>query len=242
MLMQSDIKFEDSTLKSNLTKSLINEIGLAIVTGRYSDNGKIPSEKELSDRYGVSRIVVREATKYLTAKQMLFARRSQGTLIHPEKKWNLYDRDVLGWLTKREFSLELLRELNEIRASIEPAAASLAAKKVSAVNLQNLQAVFENMKRASESGGNLRAMEIRFHQGILKAAENRCYVQFSSIIECAVRYQYWSLENRQNLSNFDLNVYGEILKHIFNEDAKNAASAMRGLISSKLLVDLPPNG
>jgi DNA-binding FadR family transcriptional regulator len=89
----------------NLTYSIANHIGIAIVTGVYSADNPIPIEAELCRQYGASRPVLREAVKMLTAKGLLGARPRRGTWVQPEDKWNLLDPDVLGWLLERKFSM-----------------------------------------------------------------------------------------------------------------------------------------
>src|SRR5258707_14934274 len=90
----------------NLTYSIANHIGIAIVTGVYSANNPIPIEAELCRQYDASRPVLREAVKMLTAKGLLGARPRRGTWIQPEDKWNLLDPDVLGRSEERRVGKE----------------------------------------------------------------------------------------------------------------------------------------
>ena len=112
----------------NLTYSIANELGIAIVTGTYSAGNPIPIEAELCRKFGASRSALREAVKMLTAKGLLGARPRRGTWVEPEEKWNLLDPDVLGWLLERKYSPALLIEFTEIRLAVEPGAATLAAR------------------------------------------------------------------------------------------------------------------
>ena len=75
--------------------------------------------------------MLREAVKMLTAKGLLMGRKRAGTLVQPEDHWNLLDPDVLRWMLQRKFSIDLLIDFTEIRMSIEPRAASLAAHSAS---------------------------------------------------------------------------------------------------------------
>src|SRR5580704_11295089 len=111
----------------NLTYSIANHIGIAIVTGVYSADNPIPIEAELCRQFNASRTVLREAVKMLTAKGLLGSRPRLGTWVQPEDKWNLLDPDVLGWLLERKFSPALLIEFTEMRLAVEPGAATLAA-------------------------------------------------------------------------------------------------------------------
>src|ERR1022692_4746416 len=92
----------------NLTYSVANSLGIAIVTAVYTADNPIPIEAELCRQYAASRSVVREAVKMLTAKGLLGSRPRLGTWVQPEANWNLLDPDVLGWLLERKFSVGLL--------------------------------------------------------------------------------------------------------------------------------------
>src|SRR5271168_2206178 len=111
----------------NLTSSIVQDLGIAVVTGTYSDKNPFPVEADLCTQYGASRSILREAVKMLTAKGLLGARPGQGTWVQPEGSWNLFDPDVMRWLLERKFSLSLLIEFTQIRLAVEPAAAAMAA-------------------------------------------------------------------------------------------------------------------
>src|SRR5450755_4921679 len=96
------------TSGNNLTYSIVQDLGTAIVTGTYSVTNPFPVEAELCRQYGASRTALREAVKMLTAKGLLGARPRQGTWVQPEETWNLFDPDVMRWLLERKFSFSLL--------------------------------------------------------------------------------------------------------------------------------------
>ncbi len=110
----------------NLTRTTLDLLGRAIVTGEYESRA-FPTEAEIAKAHGISRSVTREAVKMLTAKGLVSARPRQGTIVRPAAAWNLFDPDVLHWLLDRQFSVELLRQFNQLRVAIEPEAAALAA-------------------------------------------------------------------------------------------------------------------
>src|SRR6478736_3358498 len=114
-------------LGRNLTHGLLEVLGRSIVIGDYQVRS-FPNEAELAKQHGVSRSVTREAVKMLTAKGLLSARPRQGTVVQPATNWNLFDTDVLRWLLERQFSIDLLRQFNQLRVAIEPEAAALAAR------------------------------------------------------------------------------------------------------------------
>jgi len=113
----------------NFTHSIVQELGIDIVKGTFSEKNPFPVEEELCRRFGASRTVLREAVKMLTAKGLLSARPRQGTRVLPEASWNLLDPDILRWMLEKKYCSTLLIQFNEVRLAIEPQAAALAAKK-----------------------------------------------------------------------------------------------------------------
>ena len=77
--------------------SLANEIGMRIVRGDYPPGTILPNEAKWSETFEVSRSAVREAIKMLMAKSLLSSRPKVGSWVEPRERWNLLDRDVLGW-------------------------------------------------------------------------------------------------------------------------------------------------
>jgi len=175
-------------LGQNLTRSIVQDLGVAIVTGTYSDRNPFPVEAQLCRQYGASRTVLREAVKMLTAKGLLGARARQGTWVQPESRWNLLDPDILGWLLERKYSPALLTEFTEVRLAIEPLAAALAATAAGPAEKQALRDAIERMRAAERGEDDPLASDIAFHVAVLKASRNRFYAQLSELTSTALRF------------------------------------------------------
>ncbi len=63
-------------------KELLRE---KIVAGEWAPGDMIPSERELSDRYGISRMTVRQALKELTSEGLLYREQGRGTFVAEPK-------------------------------------------------------------------------------------------------------------------------------------------------------------
>ncbi|MEX0300670.1 MAG: FadR/GntR family transcriptional regulator, partial [Kordiimonas sp.] len=172
----------------NLTTGIVQELGIAIVTGKYSPENPIPVEAALCEQFEASRSVLREAVKMLTAKGLLTARPRQGTRVEPEENWNLLDPDVLRWLLERKFSLKLLSEFAEIRLPIEPAAAWLAAQRASDEEVEAIESAIRRMEAAEVGDDDPLLSDIAFHVSILRASGNRFYIQFEDLIQTALTF------------------------------------------------------
>ena len=172
----------------SLTHRITHNLGVAIVTGVYSDENPVPIEADLCRQYKASRPVLREAVKMLTAKGLLVSRPRLGTQVQPEEHWNMLDPDVLGWLLERKFSPALLMEFNEIRLAVEPGAAELAARVATPADKAAIQAAIARMQAAEDGDDDPLDSDIAFHVSVLRASRNRFYCQLTGFIATALRF------------------------------------------------------
>lgn len=219
-------------LGRNLTYGLLDNLGRAIVTGRF-EHEHFPTEAELAKQHGVSRSVTREAVKMLTAKGLLSARPRQGTIVQPTSSWNLFDTDVLRWLLERQFSVELLKQFNQLRVAIEPEAAGLAAQFAGEEDLQRINRGLERMKAADKGMDDTLEADIAFHVAILQASRNPFYAQFRDVVGTALRTSI-RFTNRMKGRNANVADHAAVRNAIVARDADAARAAMRSLIGDVL--------
>lgn len=221
-------------LGRNLTYGMLDSLGRDIVIGKYLDRA-FPTEAELTEQHGVSRSVTREAVKMLTAKGLLSARPRQGTAVQPSANWNLFDTDVLRWLLERRFSIDLLRQFNELRVAIEPEAAALAAKVAEPSDLAAIAAGLERMREAERGGDDPLDADIAFHIAILQATKNPFYGQFQNIVSTALRTSI-RFTNRIKGRTASVEDHAAVEHAIAQRQPDKARKAMRHLIGEVLIL------
>ncbi len=219
-------------LGRNLTHGMLDTLGKAIVTGRYEQR-PFPTEAEIAKAYGVSRSVTREAVKMLTAKGLVSARPRQGTLVQPTASWNLFDTDVLRWILERKFSVELLRQFNQLRIAIEPEAAALAARFHSEGDLIAIRAGLQRMEAAERGNGDPLNADIAFHVAILQASQNPFYAQFQAVVSTALRTSI-RFTNRVRGRSANIADHAAVADAIAVGDDAAARVAMRRIIGDVL--------
>ena len=221
----------------NLTRRVVEALGQAIVTGTWDAAGAFPIEAELCARFGVSRSVVREAVKMLTAKGLLSARPRRGTVVEPEPHWNLLDPDVLRWLLERAPSPGLLAEFTQMRLGIEPQAAALAAQAVGRGQAGMLLPIREALARMQAAGAGQDdplASDIAFHVAILHASGNRFLVQLRELVDTALRISIRMTNARKGVALASVDDHARVLHAIEAGDPVAAAAAMRALLGEAL--------
>lgn len=221
----------------NLTQHVTHVLGQAIVQGKYDANGVLPTEADISVEFNTSRSVTREAVKMLTAKGLIASRPRQGIKIQPKNSWNLFDSDVLGWLSSVQPSVALLQEFAQMRQAIEPEAVALAARlgsidKIFAIG--QAVATIEKLLKQKASRQQLINAEVAFHTAILQASGNRFFGQFGDFIQTALQATLtFRLEGGdENLGDHSL--FQRIYDAISRGRQQEGRAAMRELLDSSL--------
>jgi DNA-binding FadR family transcriptional regulator len=222
-----------SVLGGGVTQAIVQDLGVGIVTGRFGHTS-FPTESALCESYGAARTVLREAVKVLAAKGMITSRPRQGIRIAPEDNWNLLDPDVLHWTLERKFSLPLLIEFTQIRLSVEPGAAALAAVAASDTDKAAIRQAIVRMYAAERGEEDPLASDIAFHVAVLHASNNRFYRQLREMIATALQVSINRTNELKGVKLASARDHDKVAKLIYAGDAGAAAEAMRKLIQGAL--------
>ncbi|MBN8808046.1 MAG: FadR family transcriptional regulator [Sphingomonas sp.] len=168
--------------------ALAQQLGTRIVTGGSEPGTTLPGEIELAEHFAVSRSVIREALRMLSAKGLIESRPKAGTKVRERHHWNLLDPELLGWMFEGAPPMAFVRSLFELRMIVEPAAAELAATKRSARQLARMGHALEEMAAHGLSSEAGRTADQVFHTVILEATGNELLVSLSASIAAAVRW------------------------------------------------------
>ena len=151
-----------------VTDEAITKIKDMIISGELSAGDRLPPEKELSEKLGLSRSSLREAVKALELIRVLDVRRGDGTYVTSlEPKLLTEAMTFIVDLHQGESILDIF----EVRRILEPAAAAMAAGRITAEHIAQLRASLENIDHSS-SIEQLVERDLVFHRLITAAAGN----------------------------------------------------------------------
>jgi DNA-binding FadR family transcriptional regulator len=165
---------------------VVEDLGTAIVSGRQAEGTLLPGDSDLIERYGVSRTVLREALKTLSAKGLVQAKARIGTRVRKRSDWNLFDPDVLIWHARIGFPREFLVHLGEMRMAIEPEGAALAANRRTSEQLETMWRWAQQMSAAGIVMEDFVQADLGLHLSIAEAAGNPFFHSISTLIEVAL--------------------------------------------------------
>lgn len=214
----------------NVHGNTVDHLGEAIVAGRYPAGSAVPPEPVLCEELGVSRTVVREAVKSLIAKGLVTTGPKVGTKVLAPDQWNWFDPDVVVWQSKAGLTREFLRDLQELRRIVEPAAVRLAAERATAGDIVEIEAAVAGMRRAVEEGGDYVSHDLQFHQGLLKACRNRMLVQMSKALGALLRTSFEISTTRKDGPRDSLPLHRAVLDAVIAHQPDQAEQAILVLI------------
>lgn len=154
---------------ATLSESIYQEIFSLIVSGEYAPGSRLPSEQALSQNFGVSRPVVREALARLRDDDLIVSQRGSGSYVNRRP-----DNAVLRFTPLS--SIADMQRCFEYRVGVEGEMAYLAASRRSAAALKQIEetlGALDNVLGNDELGVDA---DFDFHMSIALATENRFYV------------------------------------------------------------------
>ncbi len=215
--------------------SIAQEIGAAILTGRYRPGDLLPNEVMFSEQLRVSRTAYREAVRILAAKGLVSSRPKAGTRVSPRATWHFLDPDVLRWIFESGMpDAAFLRDLYELRQIVEPAAAALAAERRTPELVSEMRAALDAMARhglAMEEGRNGDRL---FHELILRATGNEALGTLASGIAAAVRWTTMFKASTGRIPRDPVPEHAAVLDAIEAGDREAARRAMGELVGLAL--------
>ena len=151
-----------------LTDDAITSIKQMILSGQVGPGEKLPREKELATRLGLSRSSLREAVRALILAGVLKTRQGDGTYVTSLEPHQLLETMSLAVDLMQNRTLV---ELFEVRRMIEPAATALAAGRIDKEDLRRLEETLGRMD-AAENVEELVEADDDFHRTVAGATGN----------------------------------------------------------------------
>lgn len=214
--------------KPNRTMALVEALGVRIASGQITPGTYLPSEGELEHEFGVSRTVVREAAKILSAKGLVTVRQRTGTRVQPRERWQWLDAELIGWLSHGRISHDELMAFAEVRLIVEPGAVVLAAQRAGKAEREAIMAAYGRMETSQNDPAGAVAADKEFHLSILAATHNPVLQSLRQAIESILDAVF---PHTVGAFAFNLANHRAVAHAIMNGDPTAARSAMENLLN-----------
>ena len=157
--------------KPKLSEHVVSALRDQILGGQILPGQKLPTEGQMTETFGVSRTVIREAMASLAADGLVESRQGAGVFVleHPALAFGSFKQDI----GKVSQAINVL----EVRMGIEIESAGLAAQRHNAAQEARIQEAFFEFERLLNLGEPTGKADFAFHREIASATNNPFYVE-----------------------------------------------------------------
>ena len=173
--------------ETTLEKKLQNLIFENLASG---DRKPLPTEKQMLEKFGVSRTVLREALSRFEASGLIVALQGSGRYAqHPDVSNQITD----GWTILIRTRPELILELLDIRMTMEIGFVPKVIERIETSDLQALRMLVQKMKENAASHNNFVDEDKEFHRIL--------YASMSNILLDQLLKAFWDIYEQSNIIN-----------------------------------------
>ena len=228
--MTTKSPFKSQKLNRSLTEQIAESIENTILSQQLKPGDRLPPEREFAKIFGVTTVTLREALKSLEEQGLLTRKVGSGTFVSAISHSVIADSMRRYWAHKG-CSFE---DLCQLRDSLEPDVAALAAERATPEDLEKLE---ELLRQIEES---CRVKDVRqfaeadaaFHESLATASHNALYIAVMSGLQqmmcCWINETaHISIAMVGSISEKTIDIHQRVIDAIRAHDPESARQSMK---------------
>jgi GntR family transcriptional regulator, transcriptional repressor for pyruvate dehydrogenase complex len=159
--------------EQRLYERVVEKVLELISSGAWKPGFRLPPEQKLSEAFGVSRTVVREAVKALEARGVLESATGSGVSVRAAD-FNMLSRSFQTYIqlsNQDDFEIRL----NEVRRVLEVEMVALAANRATPEQKAQLRQICEQMRAGDKNAQQMAELDFRLHMTMAEATQNELF-------------------------------------------------------------------
>jgi GntR family transcriptional repressor for pyruvate dehydrogenase complex len=212
--------------KNGTGYAIVKGIKQDILSGILKPGDRLPTERSLAERYGVSRIPVREAMKTLASMGLTHTRHGSGSFVR-----DVEDLPVFDGTLRQRLEAEVLQETIELRKTVEVEAVRLACRFASERDMAHIEsaakrAAVELRKREQGTPDGFDAADFAFHLAIARAGGNPLLAELLSALKKTFAVHQYLSTSLSAVVEEATDHHSRILSALRKRDEERAALSM----------------
>ncbi|MGC9369695.1 MAG: FadR/GntR family transcriptional regulator [Paracoccaceae bacterium] len=199
-----------------------------VANGEAGPDGRLPTERELSETLGVGRRAVRRALEALEAEGLVWRRQGKGTFVGQPP-------DPTGVLAAEIAGETRVSEVTEARLYIEPALAGLCAARAKPDDVRRMRLLAERIHQTADPDG-AELWDGALHRLIARTAGNRVLLTAFSLLDEIRSSEAWRVLRQKARSGETREIYHTqhtaLIDCIEAGDVVGAEEAMRAHLNT----------
>jgi GntR family transcriptional regulator, transcriptional repressor for pyruvate dehydrogenase complex len=225
--------------EQRLYERVVEKVLEMISSGAWKPGFRLPPERELSEAFGVSRTVVREAVKALEARGVLESSTGSGVSVRLAD-FNMVSQSLQTYMQlSNQVDFEI--RLNEVRQVLEVEMVALAANRITSEQKKQLNQICKDMRVEGHSSKHMAELDFRLHVTLAEATQNELFKVLIAPLINQLRDQIiLTWEDFPRPVNVVLDQHEAIVSAVVNGNAEAAREAMAKHLafSRKVLEDI----
>ena len=220
----------------SLKEACVHKFEELILSGELHIGERLPSERRLAEKFGVSRPIIHEALVDLSMKGIVTIRPRKGVYINDyANTGSLAMLSTLLSYNEGNIDPQLANSLIEMRMLIETEIARLAAIRLNPIGIQMLeQILIDEVHVGKDNGSVLVELDFKFHLSLAIASGNAIYPMilnsFKSIYTNLTR-QFFTHNQGSDVIDEVLSYHKQLVQAIKKSDPALSAYLMAAMLS-----------
>lgn len=239
--------------KKVVRRNLVDQVGdilqESILEGEYKEGEKLPSENELAEEFGTSRLTVRLAIQKLNTMGLLETRVGEGSYV---KKFN-YEQ-YIGNVSHIIFRPNMMKDIKDYRSTLETGFTVLAAQKRTDQELLELNQLcmdYENLYQSSEDDtedvwDEMARWDYEIHLKICRMSHNALYLlTYQTMRDILINYMKeiiktrktrYEKEQKEDKFLASLKTHRRVFEAIKEQDTEKCRDVIRNMVDYENLM------
>lgn len=192
-----------------------------IVNGTWREGTKLPPEKELSARFNVSRVVIREALQKLRTENLIVTRQGCGSFVSNPSNYLLLKRELDfsadHLLTEADF-----QDLMDIRSCIEFRSIERAVEYANSNDFSAIKQALKNMYRYVHDLTLFTEADWSFHYSIVLASHNKIFIYLMNSCKDFIFTTLREMNRLNSNRQWVLDIHRQVYLYILDGKAQEA--------------------
>jgi GntR family transcriptional repressor for pyruvate dehydrogenase complex len=154
---------------TRIYEEIVRQIRVLIADGHLKSGDRLPPERDLAERFRVSRTSVREAMRALESRGLIGIRPGEGAFVREVSVETLIEPLALVILAQRE----TIADLYEARRLLEPPIAGLAARRATPDEVAEMARILDQQAAEVAAGRTGLTQDAAFHSALAHSTHNR---------------------------------------------------------------------
>lgn len=213
----------------NVSEQVFNQLKQLLIDGKWKQGEKLPSENDLAEQFGVSRLTVRNALQKLVALNLIETRLGEGSFV----KEVTYGASMNALLPAAYLNNDSFLEVIAFREIVEVGAVRLATEKAQEEDLEELEQMYADMEARSKDSKSFAEVDFAFHLKIALITGNTLVIQTYSILQDLLRSSVVDVTEKMGTQS-GLYYHRKIIDAMRQKDAEAATDVMREHIKNNV--------